>query len=1678
MDGGPLAPVTVWRRREGAPAVDLVWPSVDADQRLFWVLHLENGGRREGAVRPADLPVAGAVAGAAAGPGAGAGVAGGAAGGARRRRHVLALPAVPDGYHRLELWPDGGAETPLATATLVATPRRAFLPPSLEGEDVSVWGPAQPLAGLRSGRQWGCGDLSDLAALLEGSAELGAGVLAAGSFTLAAERPGRPPRSRRFLDPRHLDVTAVSVFADCPAARELVDSGDFQARLAAAREPDHVAGADVSALQEEVLPLLWDHFRTHHLEAGTDAGREFGAFRAAGGRDLERFAVHQVLVQQHDGAAWPRWPRALQDPDGDAVARVASQRADAVARHQWVQWELSRQLAAVGRRSQELGLRVGLLTDLDADMDPAGVDAWLARGQSLEEAVTTGGGAALRPDRLRAAAYAPLVAALRAAMRETGAVRLRDAGRWLRPRWRRVGSGAEPAAADAETVTVELPTEEILGLLALESRRQRCLLVAELDPADALDLAAAFTSAGILVGTDLVHARTPERELPRLEDLPAASVLAVDHDHRTTLPGWWRGRDLAALPAEARVAAAVTRAADRARLLGILAASDVLPEHLPADPADPAATPEFTAEHVAAVHAVLAAAPPWLLLIRLEDVLGVIAPAAPPAPAGMSASARGPAGATGTTGGADGAGTRAAADAAGPRKLPVTIAELLADERLEHTARLLRPERGRGRMATEPTPKGPPLPAVPRATYRLQLSPEHGFDRAAELLPYLRDLGVSHLYASPFLRARPGSSHGYDIIDHNQVNPEYGGPEAFDRLTDALAAHGMGLILDHVPNHMGVGSDNAWWMDVLEHGPASRHAAFFDIDWRPRKPELHGRVILPILEDHFGRVLARGLLHLALDPEAGTLAVHYWEHRFPLDPATYPQVLALSADQQATLAAEDDVIAQEYRSLVDALAALPSRDDPDPTQMAARGRDQRVHKRRLARLLRDSPLLARLVGENVAALNGSPEHPESFTALGRLLEDQAWRLAFWRVAGDEINYRRFFDINDLAGLRMENDEVFEATHGLVLELVASGRLQGVRLDHLDGLYDPAGYCHQLRARLGEELTARHGGAPEEAADAVYVVAEKILADHERLPADWPVQGTTGYEFARLVGGLLVDGDQARALDRAYTRFVGQRVDYEELLYQSKQLIMRTSLASELNVLADQLDRISEADWRTRDFTRSKLREALREIVACFPVYRTYLAGGEPSADDVRHVEWAVARARRRSLATDQSVFDFLQDVLLGRVADGTGPALRGQVRHFARRVQQFTSPVTAKGMEDTTFYLYNRLLSLNEVGGEPEQVGVSVAAFHHHNRERQRHWPHAMLGTSTHDSKRSEDVRARISVLSEIPARWAEAAARWSVLNRRHRRKAGGALAPVRNDEYAFYQNLLGIWPEHDPAAAEREQLIARLREAMLKSVREGKRHSSWINPDAAYEEALARFVERTLDPATGEHFLRELQPLLAGVAHHGRLGGLSQTLLKLTAPGVPDVYQGTELWAHNLVDPDNRRPVDHAGCATLLAGLRAETERRGPGAVTRDLWRDPADGRAKLWLTWRTLQLRSEYPVLFAAGDYLPVEATGTRADHVVAFARVHEGEACLVIAPRLTVGLCGWPQRRLPLGGAVWDDTVLVLPDQLAGVHLVDVLTGAELDVAPGRRSLPLATALADFPAALLIGGEEAGD
>ncbi len=942
---------------------------------------------------------------------------------------------------------------------------------------------------------------------------------------------------------------------------------------------------------------------------------------------------------------------------------------------------------------------------------------------------------------------------------------------------------------------------------------------------------------------------------------------------------------------------------------------------------------------------------------------------------------------------------------------------------------------------------------VPRATYRLQFNEDFTFADATDLVPYLAELGVSDLYASPYMKARSGSTHGYDVIDHNSLNPEIGSEEDYERLVATLREHGMGQLLDIVPNHMGVGSDNPWWMDVLEHGPASPRARYFDIDWYPtNRPGLHGKVLLPVLGDHYRAVLEGGELALAFDAGEGAFSVSYYEHQCPLDPKSYPDIL------EELEGLPEDEHSLELESLVTAFGNLPGQDATEEEAVAERVRDAAINKSRLARLCAESAGIQHAIEERVADLNGDAEDPESFERLHGILEEQAYRLVFWRVASDEINYRRFFAINDLAGVRVEDEEVFEATHQFILRLVAEGKVQGLRLDHPDGLYDPAGYFHRLQKAARAAL-----GSGEE--EPLYVLVEKILAHHEHLPEDWPVAGTTGYEFTNLVNGLFVDADGEAGMDRAYRRFIGRRMDFEDLLYNCKKLIMKDALASELNVLSRRLLAISGgfAGRRTHDFTINALRDALTEVVAEFPVYRTYAADDGLSEQDERYVEWAIARARKRSAAADTTVFDFIRDVLL---LDVDGPEeYRASVLAFVMKFQQYTGPVMAKGMEDTALYVYNRLASLNEVGGEPERFSVSPAAFHHLNGERAKHWPNAMLASSTHDTKRGEDVRACINVLSEMPAEWRAALVRWGRLNRSRRREMDGEPAPSRNDEYLLYQTLLGAWPLEEPDEDGIVTFRERIKAYMEKAIREAQVHTSWTKVNEEYEAVVADFVEAILTPENNL-FLDDFLPFQRRISRLGALNSLSQTFLKLTVPGVPDVYQGNDLWDLSLVDPDNRRPVDYGLRKKFLAGLK-ETDAADANALLEvDTWKD---GRCKLYMIWKTLQLRQRMPETFASGEYVPLEVTGEKADNLIAFVRRHGSQSFIVAAPRLYSKLARDDGSLLPQP-ETWGNTNVELPEDLASAGLRNVLTGEKLEAGA---LLAVTDLLRGFPVALLTAG-----
>ncbi len=941
---------------------------------------------------------------------------------------------------------------------------------------------------------------------------------------------------------------------------------------------------------------------------------------------------------------------------------------------------------------------------------------------------------------------------------------------------------------------------------------------------------------------------------------------------------------------------------------------------------------------------------------------------------------------------------------------------------------------------------------IPGATYRLQLNAACTFADAAAAVPYLDRLGVTDLYCSPIFEAHPGSTHGYDVVDHGRLSTALGGESGYAQLSAALGAHGMGMLVDIVPNHMSLERPqaNAWWDDVLENGPASPYARYFDVDWHPVKPELRNKVLLPLLGDQYGRALERGELRLVL--RDGALRLRYGETELPINPRRAPLVLRQGLDALRARLGEEDADLGELLAILRALDDLPAIVETDPDRIAQRQHEKEACRVRLARLIARSPAIAAHVEASVEAANGRPGQPASFDALHALLEVEGYRLAYWRTAFHEINYRRFFDVNALIGLRVEEPAVFAATHALLGELVRRGMITGVRVDHLDGLFDPRGYLERLREALG-------GGGP------LYTVAEKILVPGEALPSDWALEGTTGYDFLNDVAGLFVDGRNVRAMRRTWERFTGRRERFEDLAYQGKRDVMDATLASELNVLAHALNRISEADRRSRDFTLQSLHHMLREVTAAFPVYRTYITEAGHTESDARRIESAIGRARRRNPGIDPSIFDFVRDVLLDRPVPGLTPDERTRRIAFAMKLQQYTGPVQAKGVEDTAFYRYNVLLSLNEVGGAPQTFGRPPADFHAANRLRREHWPHGLLCTATHDTKRGEDTRARLSVLSEMPMEWSRAVAGWARLHASYRTVNEGQRAPDRNDEYLLYQTLVGIWRGEGFAT-----LAPRVAEYMTKATREAKLHTSWIHTDTAYESAVSSYVEQVLTGPRVPAFRAAFEPFARRVARLGTIGSLAQLVLKLASPGVPDFYQGTELWDLTMVDPDNRRPVGFAAHAAMLARLEPLLAERSPArraAGVSALVDDWQDGRLKLFVTACALRFRRAQRAVFRDGDYLPLDAAGERAEHVVALAR-RVGRACVIaVVPRLVAALAEPDGALRP---DAWRDTTLVLPPGSPGT-LTDVIAGGTYEVAD-RSPLRLSRLLHAAPVALLHG------
>ena len=937
---------------------------------------------------------------------------------------------------------------------------------------------------------------------------------------------------------------------------------------------------------------------------------------------------------------------------------------------------------------------------------------------------------------------------------------------------------------------------------------------------------------------------------------------------------------------------------------------------------------------------------------------------------------------------------------------------------------------------------------IPAATYRLQFTPQFGFAHARAVLAYLQELGISDIYASPIFHARSGSAHGYDVVDPNRLNIELGSAEEFEALVEEARRCGLGWLQDIVPNHMAYDSQNRLLMDVLENGTGSPYSDFFDIDWNHPYENMRGKVLAPFLGRFYGQCLEDGEITLHYDPSG--LNIRYYALTLPVNIESYSEVLTdhLSALRRRLGAGELDFIKL--------LGVLYTLKNIAPKEEAAERADQIVFvKRILWELYSGNEEIKRHLDANLSRFNGTPGKPESFNALDRLLTQQWYRLSFWKVAAEELDYRRFFNINELISLRMEDEKVYRHTHALIVKLARESRFTGLRVDHVDGLYDPLSYLKWLRRDAG----------------ATYLTVEKILAFDEELPAQWPIEGTTGYEFLNYLNGIFCARERRRQFNEIYTRFTGLETSCAALTVEKKRLIIGKYMAGDIEGLAFLLKSVSSRDRHAADVTLYGLKRALVEVLAFFPVYRSYVSRDQCSAEDRRRLRLAVERAKAANAGLLLEL-NFIEQFLLLEFHEHQGEEEKSHWTHFVMRFQQVTGPLMAKGFEDTTLYVYNRLLSLNDVGGDPDRFGVSVDEFHDFVRRRRERWPHAMNASATHDTKRGEDARARINVLSELPDEWEKQLRSWSRINRTKKAMIKGGEAPDRNDEYFLYQTLIGACPVDGPAD---ESFLERLKSYLVKAVREAKVHTEWLKPDLAYEEAFISFAEAILAPSDNNRFLAEFVPFVNNIAYGGMFNSLAQTLLKMTAPGVPDIYQGTELWDLSFVDPDNRRPVDYAARAGWLEEIKAAESKDRLGLL-RDLLSHWQDGRIKLYLTLKLLGFRRAHADLFGAGEYVPLRATGEMAKQVCAFARRQGRAWALAVVPRL-IGRAAY-RGHAPLGGDLWGATALDLPAE-APRRWLDVISGELLEGAPqtAPNRLLLGRIFKHFPVALLYHEETMG-
>jgi (1->4)-alpha-D-glucan 1-alpha-D-glucosylmutase len=937
---------------------------------------------------------------------------------------------------------------------------------------------------------------------------------------------------------------------------------------------------------------------------------------------------------------------------------------------------------------------------------------------------------------------------------------------------------------------------------------------------------------------------------------------------------------------------------------------------------------------------------------------------------------------------------------------------------------------------------------IPLSTYRIQFTPEFGFAAAGEILPYLEGLGISDLYASPIFKARAGSDHGYDVVDHNVPNPQLGSAEEMEALSNGLRSRSMGWLQDIVPNHMAYHSDNRLLMDVLENGPQSQYINFFDIEWNHHDESFKGKLLAPILGGFFGEVLENG--EITLEFGEGAFFIRYLQTTFPLRIDSYADVLGADlADLRKRMDRKHPDQAK-LMGVFYALKNLPNRDGGDGPDE----RDDQIRfiKSMLWELYESNPVIHAYFDDNIRRFNGTKGTPASFKKLSTLLAQQYYRLAFWRVGVEEVNYRRFFAVNDLISLRVEDKEVFDRVHRMTFRMAAQGMATGFRVDHIDGLYDPQRYLQRLRE-----------GAPD-----AFVVVEKILGAGEPLKPHWPIQGTTGYEFLIAANNLFVMGANADRMDSVYRAFTGLQASCGTLANEKKRLLIEKDLYGGLENLVYQLKAIASRFPHATDFTLSGFRQALEEVFVHFPVYRTYINEDGADERDRQVIAWTMEKARV-GLPSHVHEIDFIERMLLAQSSQEYGREEKKFALEFAMRLQQFTSPLMAKGIEDTFLYVFNRLISLNDVGGNPDVFGSTPEELHAFNRQRLAAWPHSLSATATHDTKRGEDARARINAISEFPEEWERKVAEWHGLNRAFKRHRESALVPDRNDEYFLYQTLIGSWPMAEDGSrpmAQDGSFRERMREYLVKAVREAKVHTIWLKPDRDYEEGFLEFLDHLLDPDPANPFLASFLPFQRKMAWYGMWNGLSQTLLKIASPGIPDFYQGDELWDLNMVDPDNRRPVDYALRARMLTEIREREAADLPGLL-RDLVARPRDGRIKLFLIYRALKTRTAQPNLFQYGEYLPLSVEGARKDGVFAFARTFGNRWYVTILPRLTAGFV--PEGAAPLGRGLWEDTRIRIPGE-SPVRWVDAVSGRELRMEGGN--LSVGDVLSHFPVALLEG------